>query len=192
MAPRELLIYGEIGWPDMSVGFQRGINDVLDVGLRFSMIYGVEYTLPRDRGGVNDTSFGFGLIVPLRLTLYRSERVSFLVRAAPGIRFDYLDSEPRNGKPFAAPQIPLGAELGVHLSPKSTLTFGVDVPIAVQVSPDPAGFVPFLVGLTYERRIRDHFGMSFNLRPGIVHGWNRTGSGTDVALISQIGFLGRI
>jgi hypothetical protein len=188
----ETLIYGEIGWPDLSVGFQRGVNDVLDAGLRFSMLYGVEYTIPRDRNGVNDTAFGFGFTVPLRLTLYRSERVSFRVHAAPGFRFDYLDSEPRNAKPFVAPQIPLGAELGLHLAPKSTLTFGIDVPIAIQVTPDPAGFVPLLVGLTFEQRFRDHFGMSFNLRPGIVHGWNRTGGATDVGLISQIGFLGRL
>jgi len=192
MPVRETMIYGEVGWPDLSLGFQRGVNDVLDVGMRFSMLYGVEYTTPRDRNGVNDTSFGFGVTVPIRFTVHRGARVSFMLHAAPGLRFDYLDAEPRNAKPFAALQITLGAELGVHLSPKNTLAFGVDVPLAVQVTPDPTLFVPFLVGLTFERRFTDRFGMSFNLRPGIVHGRNRTGGATDLALISQVGFLGRI
>jgi hypothetical protein len=201
----DYLLYGEIGWPDLSLGVQRGFGDAFDAGLRFSMIYGVHYLIPKDRpGNVNDRAFGFGFTVPLRFTLHRSERISVLVHADPGVRFDYLDSEPRNGGPFVAPQIPIGIDLGVHLTPRTTLTLGLDMPIAFQVSPRcgnqltgdtifcPAALIAFLPGVSLERRFTEHFGMSANVRPGILYGVNRTGSATDVALLSQLGFFGRI
>jgi len=200
----DTMLYGEVGWPDLSVGVQRGFGDAFDAGLRFTMIYGVHYVLPKDRGGVNDLSFGFGFTVPLRFTLLRTERVSVLVHADPGIRFDYLDSEPRDVAPFIAPQIPVGIDLGVHISSRTTLTIGVDVPMAFQVTPQclnrltgeslfcPAALIAFLPGFSLERRFTDRFGMSANVRPGILYGVNRTGSATDVALLSQLGFFGRL
>lgn len=200
----DYMLYGEIGWPDLSLGVQRGFGDDFDAGLRFTMIYGVHYIIPKDRGGVNDRAFGFGFTVPLRFTLARTERVSLLVHADPGVRFDYLDSEPNNGGPFVAPQIPIGIDLGVHITPRTTLTLGVDVPIAFQVSPRcqnqltgetlfcPAALIAFLPGFSLERRFTKHFGMSANVRPGILYGVNRTGSATDLALLSQLGFFGRI
>ena len=47
------------------------------------------------------------------------------------------------------------------------------------------------MGLTFESRFTDHFGMSFNVRTGIVHGINKTGSDTDLGLLGQVGFFGR-
>src|SRR4051812_12868682 len=41
------LIYGEIGWPDISFGYQRGVSDYADVGFRIQHIFGVEYTIPK-------------------------------------------------------------------------------------------------------------------------------------------------
>ena len=109
--------------------------------------------------------------------------------ADPGLQFDYLTDEPRNAAPFITPQIPLGVDLGVHLGERGTLTLGVTVPLLFRVTPDPTVLVAFLPGLSYEHRIRDTFGLSWNLRPGILHGINKTGSSTDLALLAQMGFL---
>lgn len=189
----DYMLYGELGWPDLSIGVQRGFGESFDAGLRFSMIYGVYYIVPKQRsGGVSDRGFGFGFSVPLRFTLLRTERVSVQVHVDPGMRFDYLDAEPRNAPPFFAGQIPVGIDLGVHLSPRTTLTLGLDMPIAVQATPDPAGFIAFLPGVAFERRFTQRFGISANLRPGILYGVNRTGSSTDLALLSQLGLFGRI
>jgi hypothetical protein len=86
----------------------------------------------------------------------------------------------------------VGIDLGVHVSPRTTVTLGLDIPFCFRVTPDPAVLIPFLPGVSLERRFSDRFGMSFNLRPGILYGANRTGSSVDFALISQLGFFGRV
>jgi hypothetical protein len=183
------LVYLEVGWPDLVTGFQRGVTDSLDVGFRASVGFGVDYVIPRGRQGVNDISLGLGLTAPVRWMVARTDRVSVLVHADPGLKFDYLTDEPRNAAPFFGPQIPLGIDLGIHVGERGTLTLGVDVPLIFRVTPDPTMLVALLAGLTYEHRFRDTFGMSFNLRPGILHGFNATGNSTDLALLGQIGFL---
>lgn len=183
----DVLLYGELGWPDLSLGFQRGVGDNLDVGLRLSVSLGVDYIIPRDRNGVEDLSLGFGFSVPIRARVFHNEKISVLVHADPGIKFEYLTP-----KPFFGPQLPVGIDLGVHVSPRTTVTLGLDVPFLFRVTPDPTGIIPFLAGVSVERRFTDHFGMSVNLRPGILYGVNRTGSSVDLALLSQLGFFGRI
>lgn len=192
VAEGNTLVYGEVGWPDLSLGFARGVRDWMDVGLRISMIYSPYYVIPNAQRVTNDRAFGFGFTIPLRFTLHRSDRVSVMVHADPGARFDWLDAEPRNKSPYAAPQLPVGIDLGVHLSPRTTFTFGVEVPMAFQVSPDPAILIPILPGVAVERRFTDHFGMSINVHPGVLWGANRTGSASDIALLTQLAFFGRI
>jgi hypothetical protein len=181
------LLYGELGWPEMSTGFQRGVASYADVGFRFQIIYGVDYVLPKGMSSIQDvTFFGIGMSVPIRLTVVRTERVSFLAHLDPGIKFDYLDPI------FVGPQLPIGFELGMHLTRRSTLTLGLDVPISIRVMPDLAGIIPFLFGLAFEGHVNDHFGLVLNARTGVVHGFNRTGGDTDLGLILQGGFVGRI
>ena len=182
------LIYGEVGFPDVSIGFQRGVSSNIDLGFRASFFYGIDYVVPRSRpSNVTQLTPGLGLSIPVRFTLVRSDRVSVLVHADPGLKFDGF-----NPKVFAGPELPLGIDLGVHLTQRSTLTLGADIPLSLRVTPDVTGFIPLLVGLTFESCFTDRFGMSFNLRSGVVHGINKTGSDTDLGLLGQVGFLGRI
>lgn len=184
----DVLLYGEVGWPDLSLGFQRGLSRSLDLGFRVSLSYGVDYVLPRGFGpSVRDVAMGMGFSAPIRVTVARTDRVSFMVRAEPGFKLDYLEP-----KPFFGPQIPIGFDLGVHISERATVTLGADIPFYFRVAPDPTVLIPFLVGVTLERRFTEHFGMSANVRPGILYGYNRTGSSTDLALLSQLGLFGRI
>lgn len=184
---KDVLVYGEIGWPDVSFGFQRGISSFVDIGFRASLSWAADYVIPRARGGVNDLAFGVGFTMPIRFTLARTARASFLAHVDPGIKLDYLVP-----KPFVGPQIPVGFELGVHVTERTTVTLGADIPFYVRVTPDPTGLVPFLVGVTWEHRFTDRFGVSINARPGVLHGWNRTGSSTDLAFLGQLGLFGRI
>ena len=180
------LIFGEVGWPDLSFGFQHGVSTSVDIGLRVSFLYATEYVVPKPG---NQTSFipGLGLSIPVRVTIARNDRLSLLVHVDPGIKFDGFDP-----KIFAGPQLPIGVDLGLHLSRRSTLTLGADVPLAILVTPQVTGYVPLLVGLTFESRFTDHFGMSFNLRTGMLRAFNKTGSDSDLALLAQVGFFGRI
>jgi len=187
--PGGTILYGEMGWPDTSLGFQHGVSTYVDVGFRASFLYGIDYVVPKKRNST-DLAPGLGLTIPVRVTVARSDRLSLLVHADPGVKFDGFER-----KIYFGPQIPLGVDLGLHLSARSTLTLGADLPISLRVTPTADGitaFIPLLMGLTFESRFTDHFGMSFNLRTGIVHGINRTGSDTDLGLLGQVGFLGRI
>ncbi|APR83095.1 Hypothetical protein A7982_08444 [Minicystis rosea] len=184
---RDVMLYGELGWPDLSLGFQRGMGENVDVGVRATVALGVDYILPRDRNGVQDMSLGIAFTVPIRVRVLRTEKLSLLVHADPGIKFEYFDP-----KPFAGPHLPVGIDLGIHVTELTTLTLGVDVPFMFRVTPDPTVLIPFLAGVSVERRFTDHFGMSLNVRPGLLYGVNRTGSSTDAALLSQLGFIGRI
>lgn len=179
------LIFGEVGWPDVSFGFQHGFSTNVDVGLRVSFIYITEYVVPKP-GNQTSLIAGLGLSIPVRVTVARNDRLSLLVHADPGVKFDGFDP-----KIFAGPQLPLGVDLGLHLSPRSTLTLGADVPLAILVTPQVTGYVPLLMGLTFESRFTDHFGMSFNLRTGMLRAYNKTGSDSDLVLLAQVGFFGR-
>ena len=58
---------------------------------------------------------------------------------------------------------------------------------------DPHAYTAAIfAGLTYEVHFTDRFGMSANVRSGVVHGINKTGSDTGLGLISQLGFFGRV
>jgi hypothetical protein len=182
------LIYAEFGWPEISTGFQRGVSSYADVGFRVQTIYGVDYVLPKGKNNVTDVALlppGLGLSVPIRLTVVQTERVSFLAHLDPGFKFDFLFP------PFFGPQLPIGFDLGMHLTRRSTLALGVDVPISIRVTPDVTAVIPFLFGLTYEGHVNDRFGLILNARTGVVHAFNRSGGDTDLGLILQGGFVVR-
>src|SRR6185437_10509542 len=82
LRPGENMIYPEVGWPELAFGFQHGVSNTVDVGIRASFIYGFEYAV--DFPGV----LGFGVRVPIRITPLRTQRVSLQIQLAPGLKFD--------------------------------------------------------------------------------------------------------
>src|SRR5262245_26558588 len=74
------MLYGEVGWPDFSMGFQHGMSDKVDLGVRFSLLYGFEYT--------TGTHVGLGLRVPIRIQAVKKDKFSFLFHVDPGLKFD--------------------------------------------------------------------------------------------------------
>jgi len=112
------MIAGEFGWPDASFQWDHGVTDKVDVGLRFSMIYGVEYT-------VDFTHFGIALGVPIRINVARTGKVSALIFVEPGLRFytknAYVGD---NHVPFGI-EWPIGVQLGIHATRELQITAGL-------------------------------------------------------------------
>ena len=74
------MIYGEVGWPSLGIGFQHGMSDKVDLGVRFDFIYGWDYTTA--------TQLGMGLRVPIRISPIKGGKFSFQFHIDPGIKFD--------------------------------------------------------------------------------------------------------
>jgi hypothetical protein len=172
------LIFMELGWPDASIGYLRGVTDRVDIGIRTSLIYGVNFTAT--------FNIGFAAAVPFRFGLYRSEKVSFLVHVDPGVRIDYFSPEP-----FAGPQLPIGFEVGVHLTPRTTFTIGADMPLSMRLTPDFTVLTPLLMGVGLEGHVTERFALFLNTRAGAVHGFGKGGSATAGGFLLQGGFAVR-
>lgn len=121
----------DLGWPGISLGYIHGLSDRSDVGLKFDFLYGFE--------GTTTTSIGFGLGVPLRLVAVRRDKISVMLHIDPGVR-TYV-----TGFDTAAFGIrfPIGALLGVQVTPEFRLAAGVDLPLALGITPGP---VQLLIG----------------------------------------------
>src|ERR1700761_2879797 len=86
LRPGDNLVYGEVGWPDLTVGWQHGISSIFDIGVKASLPYGFEYRT------YSYTTVGLGVRVPLRITPVRTNLISFQIRFEPGLKFDAFGS----------------------------------------------------------------------------------------------------
>src|SRR4051812_26711095 len=77
LRPGDNMIYGDVGWPELTMGFQHGMSDKLGLGFRFSFIYGFEYR--------TYTHLGLGMRVPIRITPVKTGKVSFQIHIDPGL-----------------------------------------------------------------------------------------------------------
>src|SRR5262249_36515788 len=80
LRPGDNMIYFEAGWPDLSFGFQHGLNPKVDIGVRVSLIYGWEYIFP-------DIALGLGVRVPIRIQPVKGPKFSFYLHIDPGLKF---------------------------------------------------------------------------------------------------------
>jgi len=86
LRPGDNLLYGEIGWPDFTMGFQHGLSDKVDIGFALSVIYGYDYT--------PTTWVGMGFRVPIRITPVKTGKFSFQIHFDPGLKFDHFNNAP--------------------------------------------------------------------------------------------------
>ncbi|HVY45916.1 MAG TPA: hypothetical protein VHB21_08560 [Minicystis sp.] len=155
------LIAGEFGWPDASFQWDHGVTDKVDVGIRFSMIYGVEYT-------VDFTHFGIGLGVPIRINVAHSSRVSALIFLEPGLRV-FTANEFTNHASFG-PQWPIGVQLGIHINPELQITagllFDMWLDVTEQAPVNPLFAMAPLVGPGVEYHVDRNLGVGLDMKFG--------------------------
>ncbi len=181
------MVYGEIGWPDFSPGFQYGLTDRIDIGIRLSVIYGFEYMPEYARFG----TVGLGARVPLRFGLVKGSSFSLMLRFEPGIKFDSFGN--RNGLLGSRAllfgiQFPLALLAGVHLTREATLSFGMDIPFYVNLTNGVYGAIPILFGVGFEYHLlNDRLGIGLNTRFGPSILAANGGSDTRFGFITQIG-----
>jgi hypothetical protein len=114
------VLYAAAGWPDFTFGYTHGMSSTFDLGLRFSLLYGVEYT--------TNTEFGMALAVPLRFHLLRQANMSMLFHVDPGLRLYTTDPV------VFGFQFPLGVALGFSVAPDVRLGLGLDFHAALFVT----------------------------------------------------------
>lgn len=186
------MVYGEVGWPSLGLGIQHGMSDKVDLGFRFDLIYGFQYT--------SHTHLGLGMRVPIRIAAVKKNNFSFLIHLDPGLKFDSVGSNcgiyGYNGYYGCGLEfgiwIPFGLEFGIHFNREATLQFGVEMPIHINLTNHVYGGIPILFGPGFEYAIDDHMAVGLNLKfgPSIVAANNT--SAADFGFITQIYFAYRL
>ena len=157
LAPGTDAVYGAAGWPDVSFGWTHGVQPNFDIGLKMSMLYGIENT--------TDSQFGMAFAAPLRWTLARRANAVFMLHVDPGVRFYTTD-------PFAFGfQVPFG--LNVEFPIKSVplkVGLGADFNASLFVSGgnSPSFFFGPLIGPYVEYHIDRDLAIGLDTRFGPV------------------------
>jgi hypothetical protein len=170
LRPGDNMLYGEVGWPDLVFGFQHGMTDKVDIGFRFSIIYGFDYTAA--------TAIGLGMRVPIRITPVKTGKISFQIRFEPGFKFDRFggsntcvnvlgvnECASAGGLDFGL-WLDVGLDLGIHITREATLSFGMEAPIYVNFTNVVYGNIPLLFGPGFEYDIDDHMAVGANVKIG--------------------------
>jgi hypothetical protein len=176
------VVSAEVGWPGVSFGFTHGMSSTSDLGAKFDLLYGVESI---SSGG---TQFGIGLRAPFRLMLGKKDKVSFLFHVDPGIKLYTYSSV------WFGLQAPIGVTAAYDINPQLLVSFGVDLPLTLFVTPSPVAlFIGPLFGPAIEFHpdrqlsigLNTRFGPVFNTAtpgfsfPGV------SGSGSNFGFVTQ-------
>jgi hypothetical protein len=109
--------YARFGWPSADFGYQYGLNEKVDVGALFGLLYGYEAT--------TTTQFGLLFAAPIRSTVLRRDKISVLLSITPG--FQIYTTSPAIG----SVNFPIGAVLGVQVAPDLRVGIGADAVMKV-------------------------------------------------------------
>jgi hypothetical protein len=197
--PGDNMFYGEVGWPDFTAGWQHGLTNMVDIGVKLSIIYGFEY-----RDYVLANTAGMGVRVPIRITPVKTGKVSFQIRFEPGLKFDSFGSSCgvvlpgvvatcNNALPLAfGLWLPLGLDVGIHITREATVSIGMEAPFFVNFTNGVYGGVPLLFGPAFEYDLDQHIGFGVNAKfgPSITSASVDLGNGfTRQVTDTEFGFL---
>jgi hypothetical protein len=202
LKPHDLLLYGEIGVPDVAFGLRYGLSDKFDIGGRLALLWSYGY--------VGGTNLGFGGEFLMRFGLIKSSKFSLLLHLDPGIkvyRYGYNDPYYNCGRfgcgygdsALFALTIPFGAEFGLHFNPKWTLQLGADLNTDIYFTGyGGLGTVTPLFGAGFEFKPTDRLALGVNSRLGphiYVNSYSCGGfgcGGTGFDLLAQFFIGGRL
>jgi hypothetical protein len=165
------VVSGEFGWPSASFGFTHGMSPTTDVGVRFDLLFGFEYS--------SDSQFGVGFRVPLRTTALRRDRMSVLLHLDPGLKV-YTTNPAAFGL-----QWPVGLTIGYTATPELNVAFGFDLPMTLFVTPSPVTFIlgP-MFGPAFEYHVDRQLAAGFNTRFGPM--FNTQSGGSAFGFVTQL------
>jgi hypothetical protein len=164
------VVSGEFGWPSVSFGLTHGLSSRSDVGIKFDLLYGVEYT--------TNTQFGVGVRVPYRMMVLRRDKIGVLFHIDPGIKL-------YTGPATFGFQWPVGVTIGYTATPEFNVAFGVELPMTLIVTPSPVDFVigP-LFGPAFEYHVDRELTIGLNTRFGPM--FFTAGGGAQFGFITQM------
>jgi hypothetical protein len=131
-----------------------GISNNLSIGPAFAFDLGYYQT----RG----TQPGLGFSAPIRFGLLRSGNKSLGLTFEPGLALSF----PQFGDTGIALLLNVGGNFGVEVAPNVTIGGGVDLPIALGLSPGFAFIMPILFGPVIEYRAIDDLSILFDMKLG--------------------------
>lgn len=145
-------ILAQFGWPGLSVTYLHGLGNRLDMGGRFTFNYGFE--------GVPQIDPGIKLAGVLRLELLDNGKVSFALQVDPGLAFYFRDQF------HMGINMPVAALVGIAVGDAINVHLGMDVPMAIFVTPTTYFSLPLLFGGGVEYRVDSHLSLTLDLRFG--------------------------
>jgi len=171
------VVSGEFGWPSASFGLTHGMSGTTDVGFRFDLLWGLEYT--------TISQFGIGFRVPLRVMALRRDRMSVLLHVDPGLKV-YTTTSAIFGFQF-----PAGVTIGYAVNPQFNAAFGFELPMTLTLTPSPVQFIlgP-MFGPALEYHVDRQLAVGLNTRFGPIFftqpGTNRFGFVTQMMLAYRL------
>jgi hypothetical protein len=119
VSPDRDAISFQMGWPGLIFGYLHGLSDRADVGFKIGLLYAMENT--------NNSTFGAGLDLPLRLVVNRHEKVMIGLHIEPGARV-YT----KNSSSDFLTRFPVGGVLGIQATPDLRISASADLTMAIK------------------------------------------------------------
>ena len=153
---RSNVVFGEVGWPGLSVSLLHGATSRFDIGGRLTLInYGFE-------GRINDVLPGMKLQMLTRIGLVETSRFNLGLAFGPGVLFYF----PRFGPTIVGIALPLEINAGIPIGSAIMINFGMDMPMFVTFGRTGSFFIPILFGGGVEYFLNRNLAFTFNLKMG--------------------------
>ncbi len=177
----------EAGWPGFTAGALFALANRFDLGLKVSGLWAGPTVYETNNF---QSYFGLDARAVARIGVVDAERVSFLVRLEPGVRFLAFDPQVA-----WAVEVIAAADVGIHVVKGGTVYLGVEVPLTFVTNPASFTVIPILPGAGFEYHVSDSIGIGGRFMGGpsidITSTGGVTTTRTDFAFIGQAFFIWR-
>jgi hypothetical protein len=172
VSPERDAVSFQMGWPGLTVGYLHGVSGNADVGFKVSLLYAAENT--------NNSTFGAGADLPLRLVVNRNQRVLVELHIEPGVRL-YTKNSVSN---FFT-RFPVGGVLGIQATPELRIAASADLTMAINWSHTQYFEIGPLFGFGAEYTVDRSLLLGANVKFGPQF-YSYTNAPTDFAFTAEI------